>query len=269
MKGLLNLFAPFAEIWGNRVLLMRMVQRDIHSRYHGSVFGIIWAIATPLMLLAAYWLVLGRLIGAKWGKGAGEAYPLILFAGLVVHLCFAEAVGRSTSLVLEHRTYVKKVVFPLGILSMMVTMTALFHFFIGLVMLFVGQLMALHTIPSTWIYVPCVVLALVPMSLGISWVVSSLSVYIRDIQQVVPLLLTLMMFISPIFFPLDILDESVRSWFYLNPLTIPIEQLRRVAIEGVQPEWLIVTSHLLAAITLAILGGWWFARTKDGFADVL
>ena len=130
-----------AIVWANRELLGRMARQDINSRYQGSMFGLLWSMATPLLLLSAYWLVLGRILQARWGDLPGASYPVVLFSGLVVHLFLAEVVGRAPALVIEHQTYVKKVVFPLEILSPMTVLTALFHFGTSLAILLVGQLL--------------------------------------------------------------------------------------------------------------------------------
>lgn len=259
---------PMREIFENRNLLRRMFRRDIETRYQGSIFGIMWAVATPLLLLAAYWLVIGRLLGAKWGVD-GAGYPLNLFAGLILHIFFAEVVGRSPDLILENGTYVKKVVFPLGILSMMAVLTALFHLLISVLLLLAGQIVWGEGVPLTWIHVPVVIFPLLPMTLGVSWFVSSLAVYVRDVRQVVALGLTLLMFLSPIFYPLDLIDETLRDWFYLNPLTLPIEQFRQVALNGTPPDWVALGIYSGIALLVALLGGLWFQKTKSGFPDVI
>lgn len=258
-----------SEMWSHRILLGRMARQDINSRYQGSVFGLLWSIATPVMLLCAYWLVLGRIFQARWGNLPGEAYPIVLFGGLVVHLFFAEVLGRAPGLIIDHKTYVKKVVFPLEILSPMTVLTALFHLATGVVILFLGQLLLTGHAPATWIWLPIVLLTLLPMAIGMSWILSSLGVYLRDVQQVVPLSLTLLMFLSPIFYPIDAVPERLRGWLYLNPLTVAIEQVRRVVISGQPPEWVKLGAYLAVSTGVMLIGAWWFRRTKKGFADVL
>ncbi len=256
-------------IWRHRDLLGRMARQDINSRYQGSAFGLLWSMATPVLLLAAYWLVLGRILQARWGELPGDSYPVVLFSGLVVHLFLADVVGRAPALVIEHQTYVKKVVFPLEILSPMTVLTALFHLVISLAILFLGQLLLTGNVPATWVFVPLVMASLVPMLLGLSWMLSSLGVYLRDVQQVVPLTLTLMMFLSPIFYPMHAVPPEYRSWLYLNPITTVIEQLRNVVVAGEPPDWSVLGIYSVVALAVMLLGGWWFVRTRKGFSDVL
>ncbi|KAF1691588.1 ABC transporter permease [Pseudoxanthomonas koreensis] len=256
-------------LWRNKVLLGKLVQRDIRARYEGSVFGIVWAIATPLSLLGAYWFVLGKVLGARWeGVSVGQL-PVVLFIGLVVYLFFSEVMGRAPGLVLANGTYVKKVVFPLEVLSAVTVATALFHLAIALAVLFFGQLIMTGGVPGTWIYMPLVLGAMIPCMLGISWFVSSIAVYLRDVQQVVPLVLTLMMFLSPVFYPLTMVPERYRPFLYLNPLTVPIEQARAIVVSGIGPDWGMVLAYSVVSIACMLAGRWWFMRTKQGFADVL
>lgn len=256
-------------LWKHRALLGRMVQRDIHSRYQGSIFGVVWAIATPLLLLGAYWFVLGEVLGARWEGISPRELPIVLFTGLMIHLYFSEIVGRAPGLVIENSTYVKKVVFPLEVLSAMTAATALFHLAISVAVLFVGQLIITGSVSAAWVFLPITLIVVTPMALGLSWFVSSISVYLRDVQQVVPLVLTLLMFISPIFYPLSLVPQEYRLGMYLNPLTVPIEQARRITVEGLAPDLGIMALYSIFSLAVMIAGKWWFSRTKQGFADVL
>lgn len=260
---------PFSELTENRSLIRRMVVRDIGSRYQGSVFGTLWAFGTPLLLLFAYWFVLGVVLQAKWGVAPSKLYPVILYAGLIIHLFAADILGRSPSLIIENRTYVKKVVFPLATLPWMALATAAFHLVVNLLILLLGQLLIAGEIPLTWPLVLLVILPLAPFLLGLVWFLSSLGTYLRDVQQVIPLALTLMMFLSPIFFPLEQVPERFRALMYLNPLTMIIIQARRVTIEGKLPDFIGLGIYAVGALVVMYAGYWWFNRTRKGFADVL
>ncbi|SDG47441.1 ABC transporter permease [Dyella sp. 333MFSha] len=260
---------PFRDFLGNRLLVKRLAARDIRGRYQGSIFGALWSFATPLLLLSAYWFLLGVVLQARFGTAPQIAYPVILFSGLIVHLFCAEVIGRSAGLIFEHATYVKKVVFPLTVLPWMSMATAVFHLVVNLSILFIGQLLIVGHIPPTWPLVFVVLLPLVPLLLGLSWLLSALCVYLRDIQQVIPLVLTMMMFLSPIFFPMEMVPASLRGYMYLNPTTAIILQVRAVTILGQAPDLTILCIY--CTISLAVMGAgyWFFARTRRGFADVL
>lgn len=260
---------PIAEVWDHRQLLLRMAQRDINSKYYGSAFGLLWSMATPAVLLAAYWLVLGRLLKASWPHVSSAQYPLLLFIGIVLHVFFSEVVGRASTLIESHRTYVKKVVFPLGILSAMTILTASFHLTISLVLVFFASVVMGLGVPSTWIALPLVLVPFGMMVLGLSWMLSALCVYVRDLQQVIPLLLMVSMFTSPIFFPLDDLPQHVRFLFMLNPISFPVDAVRGLILFGTMPEWKLFSLYAATSILLMIFGAWWFRFTKRGFSDVL
>ena len=260
---------PLRDFWANRALLHRMVKRDVRGRYQGSIFGTIWSFATPLLLLCAYWFILGVVLQARFGATPQVAFPVVLFAGLVTHLFFAEVLGRATGLIFEHATYVKKVVFPLAVLPWMTLATAVFHLCVNLSILLVGQLIIVGSIPTTWPLIIVVLLPVLPLLLGLSWLLSAVSVFLRDIQQVVPLLLTLMMFASPIFFPMEMVPESYRPFLYLNPTTVIIQQVRAVTIHGQLPDFSLLGIYSIFALLVMGVGYWVFARTRKGFADVL
>lgn len=260
---------PIRVAWVNRTLLHRIVQRDVRGRYQGSIFGTIWSLGTPLLLLSAYWFFLGVVLQARFGTTPQAAFPVVLFSGLVTHLFFAEVIGRAPGLIIENSTYVKKVVFPLAVLPWMTLATAAFHLAVNFFILFVGQLIIVGSIPPTWPLVIVVLLPVIPLLLGLSWMLSSVGVYLRDIQQVIPLILTLMMFSSPIFYPLEIVPEPYRPFLYLNPTTVIIEQVRNVTIIGHFPDMVLLGVYMVVSLSVMGLGYWVFSRTRKGFADVL
>lgn len=260
---------PLTETWINRRLLRKMAQQDINSKYYGSVFGLIWASATPIVLMGAYWLVLGRLLKASWPDLGPGQYPLLLFIGIVIHVFLSEVIGRAPSLIEAHKTYVKKVVFPLGILSGMTVLSACFHLVISLVILAAAQLLFGHALPLAWAALPLILLPFALLCLGLSWIVSSLSVYIRDLQQVVPLLVTVSMFVSPIFFPMDALPAQVQGFFWFNPVTVPVEMTRAAVLFGQWPDMQLLSTYWVVALTVLGLGAAWFRFTQKGFADVV
>lgn len=260
---------PIRDLIVHRQLFARLVPRDIRSRYMGSAFGLVWSMATPILLLLNYWFFLGVVLKTKWGVQGSADYPLMLFSGIVIYQFFAEVLGRAPSLIISHGAYVRKVVFPVELLSWVTVATALFHLAVNLAILLIAQLVLQHHLPLTWAWLPLVILPLVLLSVGVSWFVSSLAVYLRDITQVVPLIVTFLMFLSPIFYPMEMVPEQYRVWLALNPLTPMIEQVRAITIHGRGPDALTLGIQYLVAAMIAAAGYWWFARTKKGFADVL
>lgn len=260
---------PLADLLVHRNLLRTLVARDVSARYQGSTFGLLWAIATPLLMFCAYWFFLGIVMGARWGGARPEHFPLMLFAGLLVHQFVAEVLNRASSLIVGHATYVSKVVFPIQVLAWMTVATAGFNLLVSCAILLLGQFAVLGAAPVTWMWLPLVLLPLLPMLAGFSWFLSSLGVYLRDIEQVVPLAVTMLMFLSPIFYSVEMVPERFRSVIWLNPLTSVIEQVRRVTVLGMAPDLGELALFTVVGLAVMLAGYWWFERTRKGFADVL
>lgn len=260
---------PLRDLFTHRHLLRTLIQRDITSRYKGSAFGALWSIVSPLILFCGYWFFLGVVLGARWGTATSGEYPVILFSGLIVHQCFAEVLGRSTRLIVSHSNYVSKVVFPIEVLPWMTVATAAFDLTINCLILLVGQLLIVGHIPVTWLWMPLVLLPLLPMAAGFSWLVSSLGVYLRDMAQVIPLVIMMLMFLSPIFYSIDMVPARFQTALWFSPITTVIQLVRQVAIEGRHPDAALFSVYVLASFAMMAFGYWWFRRTKRGFADVL
>ncbi len=197
------------------------------------------------------------------------AFALSLFAGLIIFNLLSECLSRAPGLILANVNYVKKIIFPLEILPWVTLGSALFHAGISLLVLFGFLLVINHPIPWTFIYLPIVVLPLLFLIMGLSWFIASIGVFVRDIGQLIGLILTMLMFMSPIFYPASALPESVRDYLFLNPLTFIIEQVRAVILYGQAPNWLGLTVYYLIALLIAWAGLIWFEKTRKGFADVL
>ena len=264
-------FAPFLDLWQNRALLIALTKREIEGRYRGSALGLVWSLATPILTLAAYTFVFSVIFQVKWGAstlGHGE-FALVAFAGLLVFACFAECVTRAPGLVLSQANLVKKVVFPVQVLPAVILGGALFQLVIGIgVLLVIGLIMG--TVPGvTALALPAVVLPLVLGILGLTWMIAAAGVYFRDLGQAVGLLVTLLMFLIPIFYPSSAVPEAFRPLVTYNPLAVLVEEARSVLLWGRWPDW-----GQLAWVGLlgwaATWGGYlFFMKLRRGFSDVL
>lgn len=259
-------------IWSNRELVWRLTEREVLGRYRGSLLGLAWSFLNPIAMLAVYTFVFSQVFKIRWGtlENTGPAgFAINLFAGLIVFNLFAEVAQRSPSLVLVNPNYVKKVIFPLEILSVVALAGASFHAAISLTALFAVELLAMHHLPWTALWLPLVWLPLVLGCLAMSWFLSAFGVFIRDIGQLVGLLVSMLMFLSPIFYPVSALPNHLRSLLLLNPLAHVIEQTRRVIVVGDAPgvAYLVVGT----ALGLALCSGAYrvFRRAKKAFADVM
>jgi lipopolysaccharide transport system permease protein len=264
--------AMFTSLWRNRLLIRQMTRRDIVGRYRGSVLGLAWSFFNPVLMLLVYTFVFSVVFKARWNVGGEESkadFAIILFVGMIVHGLFAECVNRAPGLILSNVNYVKKVVFPLEILPWVAMGSALFNGLVSTVVLLLAQLLINQTLPWTSVFFPLVLLPLVFAGMGFAWFLAALGVFVRDIGQVTGIFTTVLLFLSPVFYPITALPEKYQVWLQLNPLTLIIEESRKVLIFGNLPDWPSMGVALLAGLAIASAGFWWFQKTRKGFADVL
>ena len=262
---------PLTLVWRQRVLLRRMTWREISSRYRESVLGTVWAAINPLLMLAIYTFVFGYMLKTHW-PGLGESkllFALTLFTGLIVNTLFAETINRCTTVIAENANYVKKVVFPLEMLPLVVLGSSLFHAAVSFGILILANAIVGTGLHWTMLLLPVVIVPIVLATAGIAWLLASLGVYLRDASQVVGFLTAFLMFLSPIFYPLQSFPPAMRHWLFLNPLTLPVVQARQVVMTAQLPGWHSLVVSYAVSLVVAALGLWFFERTRAGFADVV
>lgn len=254
-------------------LLFQLLIRNLTSRYKGSVLGLVWSFAQPLMLLCVYTFVFGVVFKARWDAsvltGIPAAFPLIMFCGMAVYNIFSESVNTSTTLIVNNASLVKKVIFPLEILPLANVLTSLVFSLAWFVLLFTG--VALFTQQVTWsmLYLPLPLIPLLLLSAGASFFLASLGVYLRDIAQVVGIFTQVLFFMTPIFYPLSLVPEHFRWLLQINPLTYIVEEVRWIFLYGQTPHFLNLAVLTVFSMIVFQLGLIWFTKTKKGFADVL
>jgi lipopolysaccharide transport system permease protein len=249
-----------------------MTKREITGRFKGSVFGMLWAFLTPIMMLAVYTFVFSVVFKARWHGGVDEnksEFAIMLFTGMIVYSIFAECINRAPSLVVGNPNYVKRVIFPLHIMPWIVLGTASFNALISFIVLLAFFFISGHSLAWTVLYLPLVLAPLFLIAIGLSWFLSSLGVYLRDVNQTVSILTTVLMFLSPVFYPLSNLPPEFQFYLRLNPLTPIIEQTRQVLILGQSPDLIHIVRHIGLSALIAWLGFAWFQKTRKGFADVI
>ncbi|MBD8873280.1 ABC transporter permease [Rhodanobacter sp. DHB23] len=264
----LPLVAPFVELRRHRLLLYRLVVRDVSLRYKGSVLGFLWSMLNPLALLALFSFVFGVVMHARWGS-AQQNFSLVIYSGLILFIFLSDVINKAPTLIVQNDNYVKKVIFPLDVLPAVTVGGALVNLLLAMLILLAGELLLTGALPWTWIFAPLVVLPLLMLVLGVAYFLASLGVYLRDIAQVTGILAMVLMYLSPILYPVDMVPPEYRGWLDLNPLTLPVNELRQVTLQGGFPHWGTLGLYALFAYAILVFGYWWFMRTKNGFADVL
>lgn len=262
-------------IWSSRQLIIRMIKREVLGRYKGSALGLGWSFVHPLLMLSVYTFVFSIAFNARWGVGhaGGDEskvmFAIVLFVGMIVHGLFSEILNRSADLISSNVNYVKRVVFPLEILPVVVVGAATFHCAISLLVWFIAYGIFIG-IPS-WhvIYFPLVIAPLVFLALGIAWMLTAIGAYIRDIGQTISIVTTIMLFLAPVFYPVESLPASVQPLIMANPLTFVIEQARDVLIWGRVPDFIGLAKYLAISLVCLWSGFAFFQNARKGFADVL
>ena len=261
---------PFPMGSRYRALVLDLTKRDIFGRYRGASLGILWSVLSPFLMLAVYTLAFGEILKSRWPGVEGTLdFSVILFAGLIVHGFFAECLMRAPSLLVGNVNYVKRIVFPLEVLPWPMMLSALFHLGMNFVVFAVGVLIVRGGLPWTVVFLPVVVAPLAVVALGVGWFLAALGVYLRDIGQLVAPLSTALLFLSSAIIPVETLPEKYQLVFKLNPLTLIIDQVRAVALEGQLPDVAVLAMYSVGAAFWALLAYAWFQKVRGGFADVL
>ncbi|WP_251370589.1 ABC transporter permease [Novilysobacter luteus] len=252
-------------------LLWELVRRDVLGRYRGASFGIFWSLLSPFLMLVVYTLAFGYILKSRWPGATDNMadFAMLLFIGLIVHGFFAECLTRSPSLIVSSPNLVKKIVFPLELMPVVVTLSALFHACMNILVFLVINYLLREELPWGALLLPAVLLPLSIGVLGMGWLLSSLGVYLRDISQVAGVLATAMLFLSSAIVPVETLPPQFQIVFKLNPLTFIIDQARELLFWGRAPDWLGLSLYALGASLFAAFGYVVFQKTRRGFADVI
>jgi lipopolysaccharide transport system permease protein len=268
-----SLFALVKSVARNRQLITQMIKREVLGRYKGSVMGLAWSFFNPVFMLVVYTFVFSEIFKSRWsGAGADESktqFAIVLFVGMIVLNLFSEVLNRSPSLILQNVNYVKKVIFPIEVLPIVAMGAALFHNLVSIAVLLVAFILFNGYLHWTVIFMPLVMIPLILVTLGISWVLAATGVFLRDIGQTIGVFTTVLMFLSPVFYPVSAVPERFRPFILANPLTFIIEQAREVLIFGHSPSWVGLGIYTLAATAAAWLGYALFQKARKAFADVL
>ena len=256
----------------NRALIVQLARRDILGRYRGSALGVLWSLINPILMLAVYTLVFSVVFRNRWPGSPSDRpleFAIVLFAGLIVFGVFGECLQRAPGLIVSQPNFVKKVVFPLEIMSAVVLVAALFHAAISFLVLLVLIGASHGALAWTAILEPLILFPLACLCLGFSWFFAALGVYVRDVGQVISVGLSALMFLSPLFFPSSALPAALRWLTMVNPLAFPIESSRDLLIFGRVPDLGFLAAYTGVCLIVLWAGFAWFQKSRSGFADVI
>ena len=278
-RALLPLHAPdapaglLATLRKNGFLISQLTRREVVGRYRGSHLGVVWSFVNPLLLLCIYTVVFKYIFDARFTGHPEEGwadFALMLFSALVVFNLFAECLGRAPMLILLNTNYVTKVVFPLELLPLTVVLGSLVHLLVGFVALvlatFVTRSGHLHATVLLW---PLLLLPLTLWALGITWIVSALGAFLRDLNEVMAAITQILMYASAVFYPLAKVPPNLQNVLRFNPLTFFCEESRNLVVWGEGMNWTGYATVTVAGLAAAALGYKLFVNVKPAFADVV
>ncbi|MBI3681714.1 MAG: ABC transporter permease [Acidobacteria bacterium] len=264
------LIEPFTDLWTNRGLIRSMARREILARYRGSFGDVLWTILHPLLLMLAYFFVFGVVLQSRFGNDPiRTGFALYFLAGMLPWLAFSEPAARSAFVIVEHRNFVKKLVFPVSTLPVNQVIAGLVTALLAMA-LFAGALILVRGgVPATAFLVPVLLIPQLLFTLGVCWSLAAMGVFFRDLPQVMPFLLTLWFFLTPICYPEASLPAAAVPILAKNPMFQLVRGYRRIFLEGQAPVW-IALGKLWVLSALVFLGGYGlFARLRKTFADVV
>lgn len=262
----------FIHLWKYRSLIKQLTWRDVVSRYKGTFIGIGWSVIQPLIMLCVYTFVFAIVFKAKWGVDPEEgkgAFGLVLFMGLTTFSLFSEVVNAVPSMMLANTNYVKKVIFPLEVLPLVRLLSALINALFSLAIILLGVLVLNHRLPWTVFMLPLVWLPMMFFSLGLGYFLASVGVFVRDLDAMISMVTTMLLFLSPIFYPVSAVPSQLRIFYRINPIAIFIDDARRVVLWGLMPDWPWLLCGQVLAVLVWVFGFVWFMKSKKAFADVM
>jgi ABC-type polysaccharide/polyol phosphate export permease len=267
IKSFLKFLQKIAQ---NRFMIRSLVVRDIRARYTGSFLGVFWAFVHPLTQLLIFYFVFGLVLRARLGSEyTNTNYGIWLMSGMLPWILFSEVVNRSPGAVLEQANLVTKTVFPSEILPLAHVSAALVNHVILLFILLVF-IVALGLGPGlTILWLPLYLIGVILFALGLAWLLSAVNVFMRDIGQILGVILNLWFFFTPIIYPANLVPESLRPWMALNPMIYPVEGYRMALLGRIEPDFGGLIVLFAWAIVAFALGGLVFRKLKPAFADVL
>jgi len=261
---------PLWQLPGRVDLIMSLARRELAARYKGSVLGIVWAVLTPIVMIAIFTFIFAGIFKARFGASNSQwDYALYLFCGLLPWNAFQESLQLSSTTIVAHANLVKRVVFPLETLPVSQSLAMIANQMFGTAALLVAALIIRRELHTTILLLPLLLLPQLIATLGAAWLLASLGVFVRDIVQGISLVLMAWMYLTPIIYPESIVPEQYRRLIDLNPFTPLIRNYRRLILEGISPDWRGLLYFSVFAVLIFIFGYWWFAKTRRNFADVI
>jgi lipopolysaccharide transport system permease protein len=263
-------YFPVVTIWRNRGLIRVMVRRDVLGRYRGSFGGSFWTVINPLLLMLTYLFVFGFVLDSKFpGDPSRTGFALYYLAGMLPWLAFSEAAGRAPGVMLEHRNFVKKLVFAVETLPINLVASGLVNEFFAILLYCLFLLAVRHSVPASAMWLPLLLVPQILFTAGLSWFLAALGVFARDLGQIMGFVMTIWFFVTPICYAESSLPRAAVPLMSKNPIYVLVRGYRAIFLENHAPAFGSLWKLWLLAAVVFILGHAWFYKLRKSFADMI
>lgn len=267
------MIGKFKELLKYRQLIMTLVSRELKARYRGTVFGFLWSFLNPLLLMLVYSVVFGIIMPARWPQFEGKTvyYSIFLFTGILPWTWFSSSMLESSNVLIIYGNLIKKIRFPIEVLPIMVVLTNMVHFILGLPILILFYIIFAKSLSLWVLFLPVAMFIQFIFTMGFGFFISALTVHFRDIKDILSNLLTLWFFATPIIYPFDSPHVLGREWIkillWLNPMTHIIEAYQYSFYYGSLPHWKKLSVTIFLGMLLFFMGYKIFDRLRDTFVE--
>jgi len=258
------------RLYRHRNLIKNFVKRDLQARYKGSAIGLFWSVVHPLVMLVLYTYIFSAILSVRVGAAEGTgSFAIYLFCGLLPWNAFAEGVSRSTGVILEHANLIKRTLFPSEVLPIYLVVSGIVTQLIGLGILLVALMVTAHPLRPLILILPIDLLLQFGLTVGLAWIVAGITVFVRDLGQIVGMVMTIWMFLTPIFYPPNLIPERLRFLLATNPIYALVESYRCLILKGQMPTGDSLAVLGLSSVATFVVGYLVFTRMQRAFADVI
>ena len=257
-------------LYKHRALIKNFVKRDLLARYKGSAMGVLWSVVHPFVMLLLYTMVFSTILRVRVGPAEGTSiFAIYVFCGMLPWNAFQEGMSRSAGVILEHANLIKRTIFPAEVLPVYVVASGLVNELIGLGILMAAVLLTAKTLSPAIIWLPVILLLQGAFTLGLAWIMAALNVFLRDVGQILGMVLTFWMFLTPIFYPASLVPRSLEWILVVNPMVWLVEAYRSVILRGESPSLGTFLALAICSAAAFVGGRLLFQRLQGAFADVI
>lgn len=261
---------PWRNLLQARRVIYNLTQRRLQERFRGSMLGAVWVFLLPLLMLSVYSFAFVGMLGIGGNTRAEKiAATFSLFCGLIVYSMFNETIARSAVCIVSQPQFVKKIVFPLDALPVVAFGESLVLASASVTVLLLGVAVMLQRVHPTWILLPLPLLLLATVAIGLGWLLAAIGVFVRDLGQVLTVVMQMLFFLTPICYPIEVIPPWARTWMMLNPLVPIIEAMRAVVLRGELPSFAQLGVVGMVGLCCMHVGHAAFLVMRRRFADVL